>query len=106
MRHAGFQKRKWLSEHKCPGKCEWFKDVVEDGDIERNPGPQSARNKTCKFTSCMVNANGASNTWAFTRWITCQRPVLAVVQEHCSQAGRSGHVSFQARIPVMVRSGA
>ena len=83
------------------GKCEWFKDVVEDGDIKRNPGPHSASNKTCKFTSCMVNADGASKTWAFTRWITCQRPVLAVVQEHCmtqvKQADLARYLSKQAQ---------
>ena len=60
--------------------CEWIHDVVDDGDVEPNPGPHEA--SSC-LQACMVNAGGAANTWAFARWMLLHKPAVAVVQEHC-----------------------
>ena len=38
--------------------------MVDDGDVEPNPGPHEA--SSC-LQACMVNAGGAANTWAFAR---------------------------------------
>ena len=54
--------------------------MVDDGDVEPNPGPHEA--SSC-LQACMFNAGGAADTWAFTRWVLLHKPAVAVVQEHC-----------------------
>ena len=74
----------------CPiQKCSWFKDVTQDGDVHPNPGPSDCRH----LTAFMINAQGASNSWAVARWTIKHRPCLVVIQEVAMCSRKSADLS-------------
>ena len=92
----------------CVQATEWQHDVVEDGDVESNPGPSSS--SSCTFWS--INTRGREGAYRTLDLLASTKPHIVALQETnmdkeeaqqfsriaASRGYRAWHVTRQARI--------